>query len=486
MARTHRSFPLALLGLAAAAAAQWTQVTPTTSPPARIAPAMAFDGTFTVLFGGIDTATFPPVNFADTWTWDGLAWTQRSPANAPAGRNFAGMAHDVVRGRTVLYGGRTTTAISSTYRNDTWEWDGATWTQITTANTPGSIFSSNGVSEVSMAYDLVGQRVVLFGGELFQGIVPAPALTLEYDGTNWTQVSTTAAPPRRSQAAMCSAPTLAGVLLFGGTNFNNPPGPNGEITWNDTWVYSALNDAWTQLQPVGALPPPRAGASILYDANLGLYVMHGGYVASQSSTTPLNDTWTFDGTTWTDVTVPFGAPPARVRFGASESPGNLHVMFGGAASFTAAANAETWVQGSIAEAMPYGAGCQGSNGTPILTAGSRPVLGTTWNLDYANLPIASAFAFLTCGFSDTTSPAGPLPLSLAPYGLSPSCFLLGSAEAATLVPVTGAAGSTPIYLGPANPAFAGLVYYYQYGSIDAVVPGGFAVTNGVRVRFGLY
>ena len=54
------------------------------------------------------------------------------------------------------------------------------------------------------------------------------------------------------------------------------------------------------------------------------------------------------------------------------------------------------------------------------------------------------------------------------------------------MPVTGAAGSTPINLGPANPAFAGLVYYYQYGSIDAVVPGGFAVTNGVRVRFGLY
>ncbi len=483
---TRRAFTLSLLTFASTAAAQWTQATPATSPSARTRPAMAFDGSETVLFGGADISAFPPVNFADTWTWNGATWTQRNPATSPPARHFAGMAHDVLRGRTVLFGGLNTTLIQSQYRNDTWEWDGVNWTQVTTANTPGGIFGSNGVGEVSMAYDLIGQRVVLFGGELFQGIVAAPAWTLEYDGVNWTQATTAVAPPRRTQASLCSAPTLGGVLLFGGTNFNNPPGPNGEITWNDTWVYSSLTDTWTQLIPVGPLPAPRAGASILFDSNSGFYVMHGGYVSTSTGSTPLSDTWLFDGVSWTDVSAIYGNPTApRVRFSTSEGPANLHVLFGGATAFFGPPNNETWVQGPLAEAVPYGTGCMGSNGTPLLSVGTRPVLGTGFRLDVANLPPSSLFAFSLVGFSNTLSPLGVLPLNLAPFGLGAGCNLLCSGEATNLYPMNGATGSVTFNLA-SDPAFSGLQFYYQFGSIDPAVTGGFAVTNGVQARFGIY
>jgi hypothetical protein len=51
-------------------------------------------------------------------------------------------------------------------------------------------------------------------------------------------------------------------------------------------------------QPAGqnAVPVPRSGAAIAYDEARGVLVMFGG---SANGTTPLGDTWTWDGTRWT-------------------------------------------------------------------------------------------------------------------------------------------------------------------------------------------
>lgn len=481
-------FPLlALAAGTAAQSVQWVQATPAASPTPRTKPAMAFDGSATVLFGGANLGGFPPQNFADTWIWDGANWTQAQPATAPLGRHFAAMAHDVLRGRTVLYGGISSTLIGGTYRNDTWEWDGATWTQVTTANTPGGFLGNNGVKEHSMAYDLIGQRIVMFGGELFQGIVPAPNLTFEYDGTNWTQTNPTTRPPIRAQASMCGAPTLGGVLLFGGTNFNNPPGPNGEITWNDTWVYSSTNDTWTQIVPSGPVPPPRAGASLLFDGNTGLYVMHGGYASGATASIPLNDTWVFDGATWTDVTASYGAPaPTRVRFSSSEGPAGMHVLFGGAPSFTGQPLAETWLNGPLATANTYGSGCPGGGGIPTLLPTNRPVLGSTFTIHVGGLAANANVGFAMIGLSDTLSPLGVLPVSLAPFGLGAQCQLLHSAEALTLALAAGGTATLNFVMGTRDPALAGYSLYYQYASLDAAAVGGVAMSDGVRAELRLY
>ena len=57
----------------------------------------------------------------DTWTWDGSTWTRQHPAAHPPA--FGGfMAYDAATGTVVLlsdqFGG-----------GGTWTWDGSTWTQ---------------------------------------------------------------------------------------------------------------------------------------------------------------------------------------------------------------------------------------------------------------------------------------------------------------------------------------------------------------------
>ncbi|MCL2450992.1 MAG: hypothetical protein FWD17_18770, partial [Polyangiaceae bacterium] len=59
----------------------WTQVSVSSSPPARMYVAMAPLGNQVVLFGGYDSTS----NLNDTWTFDGTAWMQVSALNVPPG-----------------------------------------------------------------------------------------------------------------------------------------------------------------------------------------------------------------------------------------------------------------------------------------------------------------------------------------------------------------------------------------------------------------
>ena len=75
------------------------------SPPARDFASMAYDsGTGQlVLFGGEDSSG----GFLnDTWTWNGATWTQQSPTTSPPARDAASMAYDPGTGQLVLFGGR--------------------------------------------------------------------------------------------------------------------------------------------------------------------------------------------------------------------------------------------------------------------------------------------------------------------------------------------------------------------------------------------
>ncbi len=137
-----------------------------------------------VVFGGSDNSGY----LADTWELDGVSWSETTPATSPSPRVLATLSYDATRQVTVLFGGGYNPGGGYTNYSDTWEYDGSTWTQITTTNTPP------GRRGHSMVYDSDRGVTVLFGG-----FNTAPLNdTWEYDGTTWHQELTANAPLSRT------------------------------------------------------------------------------------------------------------------------------------------------------------------------------------------------------------------------------------------------------------------------------------------------
>lgn len=67
------------------------------------------------------------VNLNDTWDWDGQSWAKPVLTTSPPTRFLSAMAYDAVRGRSVLFGGKTS---RTEFLDDTWE--------LATVRAPGS------------------------------------------------------------------------------------------------------------------------------------------------------------------------------------------------------------------------------------------------------------------------------------------------------------------------------------------------------------
>jgi Galactose oxidase, central domain len=269
----------------------WEQQSPPASPEGRFGATMAYDPTIgkIVLFGGSDGWLKDPVTgstakaelhfLTDTWTYDGKAWTKQSPPVSPPGRWEANMVYDPAINRIVLFGGLTNGQLGSML-NDTWTYNGSTWTKESPPTSPPPR------QMPAMAYDATLGKVVLFGGGV------GDYGTWTYDGTTWTtytkcgsRPNDCTAPPGRLGAAMDYDPTLGQIVLFGGeADGRDEPGP-----LNDTWTY---NGTWTQQSPSNA-PIARSGASMTYDASLKMLVLFGGGDSYQEISAGSNETWTY-------------------------------------------------------------------------------------------------------------------------------------------------------------------------------------------------
>jgi hypothetical protein len=279
-----------------------------------------------VLFGGFDLtkSNQPPLN--DTWVWNGSTWTPQNPANRPSARGWTQMAYDATDGVFVLFGGSQSQAAftsPSNYLGDTWTWNGSNWTQQ--ASSPSPV----GRSAAMMASDPTG-GVVLFGGGNAQGnqLVYLQD-TWHWSGGTWAQRAGTSPGPL-AFAGMALDQHTNQVVLFGGETAPAPSGALSAATW--TWNGSA----WTQQHPA-LTPPPRY--SLAASSGPGPYhvIITGGtnYVGTVA------DTWTWDGADWNPQT-PVNGPSAR--YGASLTYDSLHqqaVLFGG---LGAASDADaTWL-----------------------------------------------------------------------------------------------------------------------------------------------
>jgi hypothetical protein len=109
----------------------WQPMNPRHSPPGRLYTGMAYDVTTgrVLLFGGGSAGpVYQPLG--DTWAWDGADWTQLWPAHSPPARSSAAMVSFAAWSRVLVVGGAAAGELS-----DAWAWDGSDWTAIPSLGT---------------------------------------------------------------------------------------------------------------------------------------------------------------------------------------------------------------------------------------------------------------------------------------------------------------------------------------------------------------
>ncbi|MCC6676314.1 MAG: hypothetical protein IT436_04145 [Phycisphaerales bacterium] len=319
------SVPLAtvfIAGAAGPAAAQcteqWVQVN-AAGPSPRAGHQMVYDSVRgrVVLFGGKPSGSQA---FNDTWEWDGGGWQQISPTEPiPAPRAEFAMAYDSVRGAVVVFGGEIPGVCwTNPIYDDTWEWDGVRWEKQAPETHPDARTSLSG------AFDAARGRAVLFSGAarcLF-----APADTWLWDGLTWRDGST-AGPAARSLTALAYDPVTASVMMFGG---------HGASDLNDLWQWNGV--MWQNVQQTS--PPPGRYWHAMVAVPAGLLVFGG----TGGSACCFGETHLFTGGGWTALPGP--SPSARAGHAmAYDSDRDEVVLFGGAGASGPRLN-DTWIWSS--------------------------------------------------------------------------------------------------------------------------------------------
>jgi hypothetical protein len=156
----------------------------------------------TVLFGGFGTVPYR----RDTWEWDGQSWTLRA-TDGPPGRGEMGMCYDSVREVVLLFGGTDVEMPGEyVYYQDTWAWDGNSWSQLATGGPRAR-------DQHAMAFDDARGVAVVFSGAGSRNTTLNDAW--EWDGAEWREVA--ADPPGRWRGTMAYVSSRQAISLYGGS-----------------------------------------------------------------------------------------------------------------------------------------------------------------------------------------------------------------------------------------------------------------------------
>jgi hypothetical protein len=268
-----------------------------------------------VLFGGSArtcTGTCLDGFKNETWTFDGNTWTQVVTASAPPPSNFGAMAFDPVSGEVVLAGGQGNTnpeiPLIASVRS-TWTFDGTDWKERR-PTVPEER------KDPSLVYDPVSGLTLMVGGTC---IYDPTCAVWGWDGTAWTFISDG---PKTWYAPAAYHPNTQKVVLYGAPS---------------TWIWDGACRTWTKVTPP-TTPPARYGWAAATDRD-GNVVLFGG----TNGTAYMGDTWVWDGTTWEQK---FSAtrPPGRAFGSAAYDPVRREtVLFGGLSSGGSTYYGDTWI-----------------------------------------------------------------------------------------------------------------------------------------------
>lgn len=289
----------------------WTNITPTTSPPALSGASMVWDpnsadcqtafGTNSgclLLFGGCTAVAGTIVGIgilndcssgsSSTWEFLGGVWKEVTTTSAPCGRWDFSMTFDASTGDNfvLLYGGVGVTsacggnANGDSYLEDTWKFVGGatpTWTELYATSAPGLREGA------SMTYDSSsGDNYVLLYGGYYAGELDN---AWSFQSGAWSTkalCSTTCTPGALTMASAVWDPTYSAIILSGGYD-----GTNYHTT---AWAYAS--GGWTSVC-TSCFTPARSYAASAFDQNSADYYL---LIFGGESTQPppvLGDVWIY-------------------------------------------------------------------------------------------------------------------------------------------------------------------------------------------------
>ena len=258
-----------------------------------------------IMFGGFDGTGY----LNDTWTFDGTSWSRVQTALSPPARAASQMAYDAITQKVVLFGGYNGTR----YLSDTWLWDGKTshWTRATPAHHPTAVTSPMLFTDPNGRADVYGG----FDGRFYQYSM------WQWIGSDWHRLSLVMLPYARSSAAVGVNGFTGEAVLFGGLADINPV---------NTWTYDGKN--WT-LQFPRTQPQWVYAGCAAFDPSLKTAVLFGGGSGGIDQNTTWEwisvPAWEGGGFTWKQLLTK-QSPPPREGVGMAYSPSLGHdIIFGG-------------------------------------------------------------------------------------------------------------------------------------------------------------
>lgn len=283
----------------AIAGVEWQQISPTQTPP-NSPIAITRDSCRDV--GVLWTSNCGPNPMAGTWEFNNMdMWQQVMPVGRPDACEPGYVAFDPCRCMTVQWGG------VGSGDCPPYEYDGMSWT-------PGSCA---GVPQNRDAHRMVGVpnrcTIFMFGGRRFAGGGVQVNDAYEFDGSSWTLHFPAVRPPARQDHAMAYDPTRDVVVVFGGWD--------GSTRLGDTWEFDFATLTWSQV----SLTPPNAPSARHFSTMAFFPEENAIFLFGGNDGAVRNDTWMYDGTTWTQLSLP-SSPPTASGFMAYDSANDRILM----------------------------------------------------------------------------------------------------------------------------------------------------------------
>ena len=212
--------------------------------------------------------------------------------------------------------------------SDTWEYDGNDWTQVTTTHSPGPRFRP------AACFDSVRNEGLIFGG-INTGPYPYAAETWGFDGVDWTLRLAAGGVPKGSSKELMAFDTRRGVAVLMGASDENIGRALSQVwEWDGAAWVLAVNQS-----PISAIPLSSPG--IAFDSDRGETVLFG--TLASGGDFQLDDVWRWNGQGWLrDPSTP-GSPTMIIQQGmAYDSDHRELVLFGGISGIPSTMNADTF------------------------------------------------------------------------------------------------------------------------------------------------